>query len=228
MVKVTNPGLTSADKDKYLAAVRQAKHPAEATVTRETGSTSGYSEGSDFSKTDSPLSVSSANSSVPDTGVTSQSDTQLSDGRDTVTNDSKTDDTQSQVAMETDVADCEKQSASGVDSKNTQLMESVQTEKVSSGDISVKIESESSEMEKSSGDTLSGSGNLQTPSVPPPSDVTQPLTIETKYSGMSSGPDSESTDTASEVGSCFSSPNSGPSSCQNSPKTGAGISDGKS
>ena len=45
-------------------------------------------------------------------------------------------------------------------------------------------------------------------------DVTTPLTIETKFSGTSSsGPSSESTDTASEVGSGFSSPGSS----QNSP-----------
>jgi hypothetical protein len=37
-------------------------------------------------------------------------------------------------------------------------------------------------------------------------DVTKPLTIETKFGGPS-GPSSESTDTASEGGSCFSSPN---------------------
>ena len=44
-------------------------------------------------------------------------------------------------------------------------------------------------------------------------DVTTPLTIETKFSGTSSsGPSSESTDTASEVGSGFSSPGSSQSS----------------
>lgn len=56
------------------------------------------------------------------------------------------------------------------------------------------------------------------------SDLTKPLTIETKFpeSATSSGPGSESTDTASEVGSCFSSPNSGFNSCQNSPHTDNG------
>lgn len=52
-----------------------------------------------------------------------------------------------------------------------------------------------------------------------PSDLTKPLTIETKFGGASSsGPSSESTDTASEMGSGFSSPGSvNASSCQSSP-----------
>lgn len=58
-------------------------------------------------------------------------------------------------------------------------------------------------------------GGIVIPKTVSLTDVTKPLTIETKFSG-SSGPSSENTDTASEVGSCFSSPNSYPS-CQNSP-----------
>lgn len=54
-------------------------------------------------------------------------------------------------------------------------------------------------------------------------DVTKPLTIETKFGGPS-GPSSESTDTASEGGSCFSSPNT--NSCQNSPQFSNGESTG--
>lgn len=50
-------------------------------------------------------------------------------------------------------------------------------------------------------------------------DVTKPLTIETKFGGPS-GPSSESTDTASEGGSCFSSPNT--NSCQSSPQCSNG------
>ncbi|KAK7503383.1 hypothetical protein BaRGS_00005304 [Batillaria attramentaria] len=53
---------------------------------------------------------------------------------------------------------------------------------------------------------------------PAETDITKPLTIETKFSGSSSGPSSESTDTASEVGSGFSSPGSMTAgSCQSSP-----------
>lgn len=54
-------------------------------------------------------------------------------------------------------------------------------------------------------------------------DVTQPLTIETKFS-TSPGPSSETTDTASEVGSCFSSPSSSTvsTSAQNSPNLSTG------
>lgn len=56
-------------------------------------------------------------------------------------------------------------------------------------------------------------------------DVTKPLTIQTKFTpNLSPGPSSESTDTASEVGSCFSSPNSSTlgTSAQNSPNVSGG------
>ena len=60
------------------------------------------------------------------------------------------------------------------------------------------------------------------PVVSESSDVTKPLTIETKFS-TSPGPSSESTDTASEVGSAFSSPGSAfDTSAQNSPNLSSG------
>ena len=84
--------------------------------------------------------------------------------------------------------------------------------------LSLKTESDSSSTEASQLSTIDKSDGAEvlpedkikrecTP------DVTTPLTIETKFSGTSSsGPSSESTDTASEVGSGFSSPGSSQSS----------------
>ena len=65
-------------------------------------------------------------------------------------------------------------------------------------------------------------GSVTIPRTVSLTDVTKPLTIETKFGG-SSGPSSESTDTASEVGSVFSSPGSlhTPSPCQGSPQLAA-------
>ncbi|XP_071082119.1 ubiquitin carboxyl-terminal hydrolase BAP1-like [Haliotis cracherodii] len=61
-------------------------------------------------------------------------------------------------------------------------------------------------------------GSITIPRTVSLTDVTKPLTIETKFGG-SSGPSSESTDTASEVGSVFSSPGSFTiPSCQSSPQ----------
>ncbi|KAK3103085.1 hypothetical protein FSP39_016344 [Pinctada imbricata] len=211
MVKVTNPGLTSADKDKYLAAVRQQnRYPSESSM-RETGSTSGYSEGSDFSKTDSPLSVSSAHSSIPDTGVTSQSDTALSDSKNSQNTCLSSEDTsQENVPMETDFKSSDNMTDLSVFDQ-PQSTRIVQTSENQTVDSFKSISADNSGVVKS---------EMTDTQVAGPSDVTQPLTIETKYSGISSGPSSESTDTASEVGSCFSSPNSGSNSCQNSPQTG--------
>ncbi|XP_041348594.1 ubiquitin carboxyl-terminal hydrolase BAP1-like isoform X2 [Gigantopelta aegis] len=68
-------------------------------------------------------------------------------------------------------------------------------------------------------------GSVTIPRTVSLTDVTKPLTIETKFGGSaSSGPSSESTDTASEVGSVFSSPGGSfhtPSSCQSSPQLSA-------
>jgi len=49
-------------------------------------------------------------------------------------------------------------------------------------------------------------GSLTMPTTVSNTDVTKPLTIQTKFSTISCGPGSSSTDTASEVGSCMSSP----------------------
>jgi len=58
------------------------------------------------------------------------------------------------------------------------------------------------------------------------SDVTKPLSIETKFTGSPCAASGESTDTASEVGSGFSSPGSlNTSSCQSSPDYAAGKSE---
>ena len=84
--------------------------------------------------------------------------------------------------------------------------------------LSLKTESDSSSTEasqlstidKSDGAEVSPEDKIKRECTP---DVTTPLTIETKFSGTSSsGPSSESTDTASEVGSGFSSPGSSQSS----------------
>ena len=57
------------------------------------------------------------------------------------------------------------------------------------------------------------------------SDLTRPLSIETKFSVSPCAASSESTDTASEVGSGFSSPGSlNTSSCQSSPQFSDGTS----
>lgn len=49
-------------------------------------------------------------------------------------------------------------------------------------------------------------GSVTMPTTVSNTDVTKPLTIQTKFSTISCGPGSSSTDTASEVGSCMSSP----------------------
>ena len=49
-------------------------------------------------------------------------------------------------------------------------------------------------------------GSVTMPTTISNTDVTKPLTIQTKFSTISCGPESSSTDTASEVGSCMSSP----------------------
>lgn len=64
-------------------------------------------------------------------------------------------------------------------------------------------------------------GAVTKPTTVATTDVTKPLTIQTKFAYTSPGPGSESTDTASEVGSCYNSPIcSTTASGQSSPNTG--------
>lgn len=82
--------------------------------------------------------------------------------------------------------------------------------------------SEGMEVQISVASDVDGVSNI-VPTTAATTDVTKPLTIETKFAA-SPGPSSESTDTASEVGSCFSSPSSSTmsTSAQNSPNVASG------
>lgn len=87
-----------------------------------------------------------------------------------------------------------------MDSTNTSAltMEQLQSHKFSSG-RSQKIKIQISVTDEKE-------GHIIIPRTVSMTDVTKPLVIETKFGG-SSGPSSESTDTASEAGSAFNSPN---------------------
>ncbi|XP_012935345.2 ubiquitin carboxyl-terminal hydrolase calypso [Aplysia californica] len=86
--------------------------------------------------------------------------------------------------------------------------------------ISIKVEVTSAVCGTNSGDPKPGAG------MEVKSDVTKPLSIETKFNNSSPcAASSESTDTASEIGSGFSSPGSlNTSSCQSSPQFSDGTS----
>ncbi|KAK7102465.1 hypothetical protein V1264_020680 [Littorina saxatilis] len=121
----------------------------------------------------------------------------------------------SQESSPASIPECMVLSAKGKDSKSDD--KSLSASSVDT--LSLKTESDSSSTEASQvssldkaevGDTALVVEKIKREFIP---DVTTPLTIETKFIGTSSsGPSSESTDTASEVGSGFSSPGSSQSS----------------
>lgn len=267
MVKVTNPGLTSSDKDKYLAAVKQHEKMEEAMIAKATESEKSATR---KNKTDNSVSnetlkdsdnttiiETSPNASTINTTESHNSvnqpvkdnmeiDTKTSvDSENKVTNISEnSEDIIIDVdSMETDLdnetlsqsleclnknqldvktienSNIEKNDINKND--NTTIVEVVAEQPVilsnnesldgiqvtSNDDKNVKIQ-----ISVDNGDTGKG---VTIPKSVSSTDVTKPLTIETKFGGPS-GPSSESTDTASEGGSCFSSPNT--NSCQNSPQ----------
>ncbi|XP_033730696.1 ubiquitin carboxyl-terminal hydrolase BAP1-like [Pecten maximus] len=163
MVKVTTPGLSAAEKEKYMVAVKKHGQLPDVIVTRETTSTTFTIDTNSATKT-------------------------------------------------TVVKTCPKQESETSDHPE----EGSSSEKVNTTDTMDEDKSDKSE----SVNPVTASSESD-----PPRDVTTPLTIETQLSGSSPGPSSESTDTASEAGSCFSSPNSTLSSC-NSPRLAGEMSPG--
>ncbi|XP_069101366.1 ubiquitin carboxyl-terminal hydrolase BAP1-like isoform X2 [Argopecten irradians] len=160
MVKVTTPGLSAAEKEKYMVAVKKHGQLPDVIVTRET------------------------------TATTFTIDTNSA---------TKTTVVKACPKEESETTDHSEETTEKVDTTDSEADKSDKPESVHP--VSVSSESD------------------------PPRDVTTPLTIETQLGASSPGPSSESTDTASEAGSCFSSPNSTLSSC-NSPRLAGEVSPG--
>ena len=179
MVKVNTPGLSAAEKEKYMVAVKKHGKLPDVIVTRETTATTFTIDTNSVTKTtvvcDSKKAMEKANSLNKDTDI------EVDDHVDVET-----------VSMETD------------------------NEK-SNDHIEIKSESSDKSYVNNSTPEKNEKDNFRLPDSQRASDVMIPLSIETNVPS-SSGPDSESTDTASEVGSCFSSPSSTFSSCNNSPQ----------
>lgn len=195
MVKMTNPGLTSADRDKYLAAVKQ-----QGRLTLKNGHEPVQGTRTEVKKQDIPTS-SGGKSSEPAEEIICVDDSD-SESAKPEKEDNKSPEMQANVQETQNVE--QGQSSEGKGQAVGNQAQGGNREENSESDENHQI----TVMEESTAS----------------SDLTKPLTIETKFpeSSASSGPGSESTDTASEVGSCFSSPTSGFNSCQNSPQTEAG------
>ncbi|XP_071156129.1 ubiquitin carboxyl-terminal hydrolase calypso-like isoform X1 [Mytilus edulis] len=275
MVKVTNPGLTSSDKDKYLAAVKQHEKMEEALIAQaqedaaaKSAAKHNIAEKSLSNMTNSDQSQSSETSQ--DGSIVNITESHDSDNNTTVQENSSSEskivpmDDENKVvnisensediiidvdSMETesDIKDNEKLSETIGNIKKDNFDSKIEIESKSDGFVEIESDSvtltsactesieepplilsnkESLEgMQVTSSDDKNvkiqisvdngdcGKG-VTIPRSVASTDVTKPLTIETKFGGPS-GPSSESTDTASEGGSCFSSPNT--NSCQNSP-----------
>lgn len=206
MVKVTNPGLTSADKEKYMEAIRQDRMPevkqSSASVAMDTSKITNE-------KTESCLNVpdKTENNVCNDKNTDVKMDKSDKEEMKGVVKDSNT--VESNVGQGQSVINSNDQSTSTAENTSADCDDKNSKDLVS--------------------DILEVRGPLEGSGLPPTSvgltDITKPLTIETKFSGSgSSGPNSESTDTASETGSCFSSPSSTFTSCQNSPQLSSDIS----
>ncbi|XP_062583845.1 ubiquitin carboxyl-terminal hydrolase BAP1-like [Saccostrea cucullata] len=212
MVKVTNPGLTSADRDKYLAAVKQ-----QGKLSFKSGQEPVQRTSTDTKKQETVVTCPTQNPEPAEEIICvddSDSDTASKQSETKVKSESSV----TEEIKKPEVLSQGKEKESGEEDQNSENKTTAEDSKTQDhSDIVDKREI-----------TIMEEGAST-------SDLTKPLTIETKFpeSTTSSGPGSESTDTASEVGSCFSSPNSGFNSCQNSPQTdngtdGASNKDGQS
>jgi hypothetical protein len=285
MVKVTNPGLTSSDKDKYLAAVKQHEKMEEAMIAKAAENAaiekSTYKQNLN-DKSDSKLNIKAENLTINEESLsrislnTTEShdseneklkeDVELEERTSTAESENKV--TNISENSEDIIIDVDSMETESDDKDNRTMSESLENIKREQYDVKMV---EDSKLESSNEikveNSASISANIQLTEEQPlilnnkeslegiqvtsnddknvkiqisvdngdcgkgvtiprsvaSTDVTKPLTIETKFGGPS-GPSSESTDTASEGGSCFSSPNT--NSCQNSPQFSNGESTG--
>lgn len=207
MVKVTTPGLTVGDEDKYLSAVRQGE-VIHSTVTVQMPNKEPIVE----------------NASHVHSNSTSVSD-QLKMSKESVMKLERENTCDSSDTTEINVVDDDEFKSEPSVSDSTDKEGKPNTH-MSADACSVSPESNptnDSTESKVKADTILDvreSSDIIKSEESSGSDVTKPLTIETKFPpSIYSGPSSESTDTASEVGSGFSSPNSTfTASCQNSPQ----------
>lgn len=170
MVKVTTPGLSAAEKEKYMVAVKKHGQLPDVIVTRETTSTTFTIDTNSATKT-----------TVVGSCPFPRKDTH----------------SREQIILHKSRSASEK-----AEDMDVEVVDDVEMEKETKTVTCDSVGHTASDCESSK-------------------DVTKPLTIETQLGSASPGPSSESTDTASEAGSCFSSPNSTLSSC-NSPRLAGG------
>ena len=214
MIKTGNSSITSADKEKCLAVVkRHAPEVAASTVAMETEESQNekYQDISPLQLTDKTKST-GVNVAVIDLTEDSRRKAAVKLGQ-TQTHTKVKFESETAVKAETNVE------SKTVTVKTHETHEggesvmfdhvNVKKEKSENGNIPVAMDAESN---------TSTTGSSVVVKVEGSTDITKPLTINTKFIS-SPGPSSESTDTASEVGSCFSSPSSSTlgNSAQNSP-----------
>lgn len=285
MVKVTNPGLTSSDKDKYLAAVKQHEKMEEAMIAKAAENAaiekSTYKQNLN-DKSDSKLNIKDENLTINEESLsrislntTESHDSENEKLKEDVELEERISTTESENKVinisensEDIIIDVDSMETESDNKDNRTMSESLENIKREQYDVKMV---EDSKLESSNEikieNSASISANIQLTEEQPlilnnkeslegiqvtsnddknvkiqisvdngdcgkgvtiprsvaSTDVTKPLTIETKFGGPS-GPSSESTDTASEGGSCFSSPNT--NSCQNSPQFSNGESTG--
>ncbi|KAL4226475.1 Ubiquitin carboxyl-terminal hydrolase bap1 [Mactra antiquata] len=207
MIKVTNPNITMAEKEKCLAVVQKHSHVISPyTVAMETDDSNKIKpDGSNFTsaKLEKAFNdnVKSEIIDLTDT-KTSENDVEMKQNVNisAVVNDMKMETVKQEIGNDSE----NDNKAVAMDTTDDSLKVGTDGQITTTTNVqdTLNIVTTASSSSSSSSST----------------DVTKPLTIETKFS-VSPGPSSESTDTASEVGSCFSSPSSSTlgTSAQNSP-----------
>lgn len=209
MVKVTNPNISTAEKEKCLAVVKKhAPVTSALAVPMETDETVNLKH--NYSLQTTMLS----NKVIPHVK------TEVID----LTGDEPGVKAESNVNVSHSESNIDL--SKGV--KNIKIESEVETETATVDVINKEIGEEQASVHESMEVQISISSEAEgvstiVPTTAATTDVTKPLMIETKFS-TSPGPGSESTDTASEVGSCFSSPSSSTigTSAQNSPNVSFG------
>lgn len=209
MVKVTNPNITTAEKEKCLAVVK--KHGpvvSSIAVPMETDEVENIKI-EPVSQTDKEINE--IKSEVIDLTDEEPDDKVESTG-------SAKSDVKIEIDKDTDKVKTEPKIKMEIPTQQVVMNDNVDT-CMNSGQASVN---EGMEVQISVSSEADGISTI-VPTTASTTDVTKPLTIETKFAA-SPGPSSESTDTASEVGSCFSSPSSSTmsTSAQNSPNVTTG------
>lgn len=220
MVRVTNPGITSAEKEKCLAVVQKHGQCSPTSIVHMDTSESTAIKAECLSQSaqkQDVISISEMKTDLKVIDLTEDSSVSHPSSVLTGTSSQSNDKVAGKTEQQLDSFNVKLKNIAKTELNLGSVNADAGLEDILKSSIEVVRKEEKMEVKIS----VTSDTDVVSPLVPTTAattDVTKPLTIETKFSSVSPGPSSDSTDTASEVGSGFSSPSSTlENSAQNSP-----------